>query len=83
MMMLRRFDRSLVTMKHPDGMTALLSGAVDAHFTSPPYIFMETADDGYSTVLSGFDAFGGKFSFIGAVPQADLLRSSRNSLKVL
>lgn len=67
-----RFDKSLVTMKHPDGMTALLSGAVDAHFTSPPYIFMETAAEnpaggGFTTVLSGADAFGGKFSFIGAM----------------
>lgn len=67
-----RFDDSLVTMKHPDGMTALLSGAVDAHFTSPPYLFMETeavaADgSGFQTVLSGFDAFGGEFTFIGAM----------------
>lgn len=61
------FDKSLVTMKHPDGMTALLSGAVDAHFTSPPYIFMENETDGYQTVLSGLEAFGGEFSFIAAM----------------
>ncbi|MDC7228232.1 MAG: ABC transporter substrate-binding protein [Spirochaetales bacterium] len=67
-----RFDGGLVTMKHPDGMTALISGSVDAHFTSPPYIFMEneaTAADGggFTTVLSGDEAFGGSFSFIGAM----------------
>ena len=55
-------------MKHPDGMAALFSGAVDAHFTSPPYLFMETEEgSGFSTVLDGFDAFGGEFSFIAAM----------------
>ena len=67
-----RFDNSLVTMKHPDGMTALLSGAVDAHFTSPPYIFLETeayaADGtGFNIILTGSEAFGGEFSFIGTM----------------
>jgi NitT/TauT family transport system substrate-binding protein len=28
-------------MDHPDGMNALLSGQIDAHFTSPPFQFQE------------------------------------------
>ena len=33
-----RFDRYTVTMTHPDGLIALVSGSgqIDAHFTSPP-----------------------------------------------
>ena len=80
------FDNSLVTMKHPDGMTALLSGAVDAHFTSPPYIFLENDAEspdgtGYSTVLTGFDAFGGKFSFIGTMASGPFLRDNPQLLQ--
>ncbi len=69
------FDGSLVTMKHPDGMMALLSGAVDAHFTSPPYIFMENeGGGGYETVLGGTEAFGGEFSFIVAMADGAFIK---------
>lgn len=74
------YDESLVTMKHPDGMTALFSGAVDAHFTSPPYIFMEN-DGGFETILSGNDAFGGEFTFIAAMASASFIEKNPNLLK--
>ncbi len=67
------FDSGLVTMKHPDGMTALFAGAVDAHFTSPPYIFLEEAEEGINIVLKGDEAFGGRFSFIGAMAAGDFI----------
>ncbi len=81
-----RFDKALVTMKHPDGMTALISGAVDAHFTSPPYIFMENDTEaadgsGFKTILSGFDAFGGEFSFIGAMADGTFIEENPGLLK--
>ncbi len=57
-------DSSLVSMKHPDGMNALLSGAVQGHFTSPPYLFQELDQPGFSLFLSGEEAFGGAFTFI-------------------
>ena len=81
-----RFDEGLITMKHPDGMAALLSGAVDAHFTSPPYIFMENdavAPDGgrFRTILSGFDAFGGMFTFIGAMATTDFIEETPELLE--
>ena len=81
-----RFDEGLVTMKHPDGMAALLSGAVKAHFTSPPYIFLEneaTAPDGsrFRTILSGTEAFGGQFTFIGAMAAGDFLKKEPELLK--
>jgi len=65
-------DGQLVTLNHPDGMAALLSGGVEAHFTAPPYLFQETAveaDGGrpYREIASGKDAFGGVYSFIVAM----------------
>ena len=38
-------DANLVAMKHPDGMAALLSGAVAVHLTTNPYLFQERADE--------------------------------------
>ncbi|TAM88321.1 MAG: ABC transporter substrate-binding protein [Candidimonas sp.] len=54
-----------VTMSHPDGMTALLSGKgeVDAHFTSPPYQYIELARPGIHTVLNSYDVTGGPHTF--------------------
>jgi len=66
-----RFDQQLVTMKHPDGMSAMLAGEeLNLHFTSPPYIFMELEEAGTHLVLSGTEAMGGPFTFIvGAAPK--------------
>ncbi len=75
------FDNSLITMKHPDGMAALLSGAVDAHFTSPPYIFIENADPGFHTILTGLEAFGGEFSFVGAMATDSFIKNSPAQLE--
>jgi NitT/TauT family transport system substrate-binding protein len=36
-------DGGLIDMDHPDGMQALLTGQIDAHFTSPPFQFQERA----------------------------------------
>ena len=61
----QKFDNQLVTLSHPDGMSALLSkGDVSLHFTSPPYYNKELANPEMSLVLSGKEAFGSDFSFI-------------------
>ena len=61
----QKFDDQLVTMSHPDGMSALLAkGEVTLHFTSPPYYNKDLANPELSLVLSGEEAFGGEFSFI-------------------
>lgn len=60
-----KFDDQLVTMNHPDGMNALLRGReISAHFTSPPYIFMESQEKGIKSILRGEEAMGGEFTFI-------------------
>lgn len=64
------FDRQLVSMKHPDGMQALLAGSdVTAHFTAPPYSFLEEEADGIHLLLRGEEAFGGAFSFLVGIAE--------------
>jgi NitT/TauT family transport system substrate-binding protein len=64
------FDRQLVSMKHPDGMQALLAGSdVTAHFTAPPYSFAEEAAEGIHRLLRGEDAFGGPYSFLVGISE--------------
>ena len=60
-----RFDRYTVTMTHPDGVVALLSGSsqVNAHFTSPPFHQREIADPNIRTVLDTNDIMGGSTTF--------------------
>ena len=71
-----RFDDQLVTMAHPDGMNALLSRKdITAHFTSPPYIFKESQEEGIHQILSGREALGGEFSFIVGVGTEEFYNS--------
>jgi NitT/TauT family transport system substrate-binding protein len=60
-----RFDKYTVTMTHPDGVVALLSGsgAVDAHFTSPPFSQRERKDPRVHTILTTDDVMGGSSTF--------------------
>jgi NitT/TauT family transport system substrate-binding protein len=60
-----RFDKYTVTMTHPDGVLALLSGsgAVDAHFTSPPFYERELKDQRVHTVFTTDDVMGGSTTF--------------------
>lgn len=60
------FDNQLVSMKHPDGVTALLSGSADYHFTSPPYVFDE-AKEGMFEIIDGETCMNGPFTFIVSV----------------
>lgn len=62
------FDNQLVTLKHPDGMNALLAKRdITAHFTSPPYIMMELDNPDMKLVLDGREAMGGDFTFIAGM----------------
>jgi NitT/TauT family transport system substrate-binding protein len=54
----RALDSSLISMDHPDGMQALLSGQIDAHFTSPPYQWQELG--------RGAHAVGKSYGYFGA-----------------
>lgn len=59
------FDRQLVTMNHPDGMTAMLHDPQNLlHFTTPPYLFEELKNPDFHQILEGKACFGGEFTFI-------------------
>jgi NitT/TauT family transport system substrate-binding protein len=63
-----KFDNQLISMNHPDGMNALLARKeITAHFTSPPYIFMESKEAGIKSILDGRDAVEEDFTFIVGV----------------
>jgi NitT/TauT family transport system substrate-binding protein len=56
-----KLDPLTVTMKHPDALTALLSGRseITAHLATPPFMFQELKDARVRTVLNSFDVLGG------------------------
>jgi len=60
-----RFDKYTVTMTHPDGVVAMLSGsgAITAHFTSPPFHQRERKDPHIRTIMTSDDVMGGSTTF--------------------
>jgi NitT/TauT family transport system substrate-binding protein len=52
-----------VAMSHPDGVAALRNGAIDAHFTAPPFQQVELADPRVHRVLSSYDVMHGPLTF--------------------
>jgi len=60
-----RFDKHTVTMTHPDGVVAMLSGsgAIAAHFTSPPFHQRERKDARVRTLLTSDEVMGGSTTF--------------------
>jgi NitT/TauT family transport system substrate-binding protein len=60
-----RFDKYTVSMTHPDGVIALLagSGAVSAHFTSPPFHQRERKDPAVRTIMTSDDVMKGSTTF--------------------
>ncbi|WZL71640.1 ABC transporter substrate-binding protein [Clostridiaceae bacterium 35-E11] len=63
-----QLDNLLVTLAHPDGMTALLAQKdITAHFTTPPYLFKELDSKEMHQVLDGKEIMGKDFTFIVGV----------------
>ena len=60
-----KLDPLTVSMGHPDGQTAMMSGRseISAHFTSAPYMYDELADPRVHKVLDSYDVLGGPHSF--------------------
>jgi NitT/TauT family transport system substrate-binding protein len=60
-----KLDSLTVSMTHPDGMAAFLSGGgeINNHFTSPPFIQKELDKPGIARVLNSTDVLGGPISF--------------------
>lgn len=60
-----RLDRLTVSLSHPDGTTALLSGRseITAHFTSAPFQYQQLQDARIHKVLSSYEITGGPATF--------------------
>lgn len=60
-----RYDKHTVSMTHPDGVAALLSGIseVNLHFTSVSYHLREIKDPRVRTIMSTDDVMGGSTTF--------------------
>ncbi|MGE0153530.1 MAG: ABC transporter substrate-binding protein [Reyranellaceae bacterium] len=59
-------DHLTVSMAHPDGLAALLSGKneVNLHFTSPPFSTLELKQPGIRTILNSDDVLGGPATYV-------------------
>lgn len=60
-----QLDPLTVSMSHPDGMAAMMSGhsEITAHFTSAPFMYQELEDKRVHRVLSSYDVLGGHSTF--------------------
>lgn len=58
-------DHLTVSMSHPDGHAAMMSGRseVTAHFTSAPFMYQQLADSRVRRLLSSYDVLGGPATF--------------------
>lgn len=58
-------DRLTVSMSHPDGHTAMMSGRseITAHFTSAPFMYQQLEDKRVRRVLSSYEVLGGPATF--------------------
>ncbi len=60
-----RFDRNTVSMTHPDGVIAMLTGnkQITAHYTSPPFHHREIKEKNIRTIQTTSDVMGGSTTF--------------------
>ncbi|MSO85617.1 MAG: ABC transporter substrate-binding protein [Rhodospirillales bacterium] len=58
-------DRLTVSMSHPDGFNAMMSGRseITAHFTSAPFMYQQLEDPRVKRVLSSYEVIGGPATF--------------------
>jgi NitT/TauT family transport system substrate-binding protein len=58
-------DRLTVSMSHPDGMNAMMSGRseISGHFSSAPFQYQQLEDQRVKRVLSSYEVLGGPATF--------------------
>lgn len=73
------FDTRLVSLSHPDGMSAMLAGGeIALHVTTPPYADLEL-ESGMHKILTGQDVMGAPFTFICGVADEDFYAGDRSA----
>ena len=60
-----KLDALTVSLSHPDGQVALLSGSseITSHFSAPPFQYQQLEKPGIHTVLNSYDVLGGPGTF--------------------
>jgi NitT/TauT family transport system substrate-binding protein len=60
-----RLDALTVSMSHPDGMAAMMTGRseITGHFTSAPFQYLELADPRVRKVVDSYEVLGGPHTF--------------------
>lgn len=58
------FDSMQVAMPQPDSAAALISGAINNHFSAPPFQYVETGQPGIRRIATAEDILGGPATFI-------------------
>ena len=60
-----KLDPLTVSMSHPDGMAAMMTGRseITGHFTSAPFQYQELADPRVKKVLDSYEVLGGPHNF--------------------
>ena len=72
-----KLDPLTVSMKHPDGMAALLSGGeVTAHFTAPPFQYQELEHPGVHKVTDSYEILGGPHTFTVVWPEGKFRKNN-------
>jgi len=61
-----KLDNLAVSMSHPDGTAAMLSGVIKNHVTTMPFIQKELAHPGTRAILNSYDVVGGRHTLIAA-----------------
>ncbi len=62
----KKLNPLMVSLPHPEGLRALLSGsgAIDAQFTSPPFQYVALEDPKIHVVANSYDIMGGESTFL-------------------
>ena len=77
------FETRLVSLSHPDGMSAMLAGGeIALHVTTPPYADLEL-QSGMHKILTGQDVMGAPFTFICGVADEDFYADHRDAYDAL
>jgi NitT/TauT family transport system substrate-binding protein len=78
----KALDDNIVSLGHPDGLQALLSGQLAGHLTSPPFQFQEQ-EKGARKIVSSYQAFGGPHTFNSIYLRKGFYDGQRKAVDIL
>jgi NitT/TauT family transport system substrate-binding protein len=79
-----KLDPLTTSLPHPDGMAALLSGTeITAHFTSPPYQYLEVKHEGIHRVATSYELMGQPATFTLLFGKDSFIKDNPKTVKAL